>query len=93
MPTIKLLPNELQAQLTNIYAERLTYVPPLTIAPISDLCKLNDDTVNASKNIWRVEIRGASHIIGLSVHYFDGVISRGGRDGGNHHMFTLTEGL
>ncbi|CCO37397.1 hypothetical protein BN14_11553 [Rhizoctonia solani AG-1 IB] len=92
MPTIKLLPNELQAQLTNIYAERLTYVPPLTIAPISDLCKLNDDTVNASKNIWRVEIRGASHIIGLSVHYFDGVISRGGRDGGNHHMFTLTEG-
>ncbi|KAF8750856.1 MYND finger [Rhizoctonia solani] len=61
LPTLKLLPNELQAQLTNLYAER-------------------------------VEIRGTAHIIGLSTHYFDGVISRGGKDGGNHHMFTLTEG-
>ncbi|KAF8712386.1 MYND finger, partial [Rhizoctonia solani] len=92
LPTLKLLPNELQAQLTNLYAERLTYVPPLTVAPISYLCKVNDDTVNASKTIWRVEIRGTAHIIGLSTHYFDGVISRGGKDGGNHHMFTLTEG-
>ncbi|KAJ1305809.1 hypothetical protein OPQ81_010538 [Rhizoctonia solani] len=74
--TISLLPSSLQAQLTDLYAKRLTYVPP--------------PYIRSNRTISKVEIHGANFIDGISVNYLDGVISRGGGNGGNHHVFMLT---
>ncbi|CAE6433845.1 unnamed protein product [Rhizoctonia solani] len=91
-PTVNLLPNSLQARLTELYAERFSYVLPLTIDSIRYQHKINDDANNASKTISTLEVHSTSHIIGLSIKYLDGGISRGGKEGGNHHTFALNNG-
>ncbi|KAH7338106.1 hypothetical protein B0J17DRAFT_411085 [Rhizoctonia solani] len=91
-PTINLLTSTLQARLTELYSERFSYVPPLPIEPIAWNRKTNDGANNVSRTILSVEVRGTGHIIGLSVKYLDGVVSRGSKDGGNHHTFTLNSG-
>ncbi|CAE6520629.1 unnamed protein product [Rhizoctonia solani] len=92
VPTINLLASSLQTQLTELYAERLSYVPPLTIDPIRLHCKINDDTINASRTIWKIGIRSSDYIDSLSITYLDGVTSRAGGDGGDEHTFTLANG-
>ncbi|CAE6399555.1 hypothetical protein ACGC1H_005969 [Rhizoctonia solani] len=90
--TVDLLSDSLQARLTELYAERFSYVPPFTIGPIAWNQKIHDDAQNASRTISNVEVRGTGHLIGFSIKYLDGVVSKGGRDGGNHHTFTLNNG-
>ncbi|CAE6426585.1 unnamed protein product [Rhizoctonia solani] len=92
VPTISLLADSLQARLTKLYAERFSYVPSLMFDPIGWQCKTHDDTNNASRTISSVEIHGTDEIIGLSIKYLDGVVSRGGRDAGNRHTFALNSG-
>ncbi|EUC60502.1 jacalin domain protein [Rhizoctonia solani AG-3 Rhs1AP] len=91
-PTINILSDSLQARLTELYTERFSYVPPFTMGPIAWNQKIHDDAYNASRTISDVEVRGNCHIIGLSIKYLDGVVSQGGKDGGNHHTFTLNNG-
>ncbi|CAE6405285.1 unnamed protein product [Rhizoctonia solani] len=91
-PTINLLASNLQTQLAELYAERLSYVPPLTIDPIRVFCKIYDDTINASKTIWKVVLRSSDYIDSLSITYLDGTTSRGGGNGGDEHTFALTNG-
>ncbi|KAH7333548.1 hypothetical protein B0J17DRAFT_128543 [Rhizoctonia solani] len=90
--TLCLLSKGIQARLTELYDERLSYIPPLTIHPIGYLWKIYDDTDKASKTISKLEIHSTGNIVGLTVHYLDGAISRAGREGGNVHTFTLTNG-
>ncbi|KDN33539.1 hypothetical protein RSAG8_13371, partial [Rhizoctonia solani AG-8 WAC10335] len=91
-PTINLLSDGLQARLTELYAERFSEVPTAYHDPISFQHKIDDDSNNASRTVLNVEIHSTSNIIGLSIKYRDGVISRGGRDAGNHHTFALNNG-
>ncbi|KDN39142.1 hypothetical protein RSAG8_09049, partial [Rhizoctonia solani AG-8 WAC10335] len=93
IPIFKLLTDDLQTQLAELYAARLAYVPPLTIEPIRWLCTIYDDTDNASRTIASVKIRGTDYIDVLSLIYLDGVssISRDSATGGLAHPdFTLT---
>ncbi|CAE6491743.1 unnamed protein product [Rhizoctonia solani] len=91
-PTVCLFTNDVQARLTELYNEQLSYIPPLTINPIGWLWKINDDFDKASKTISKLEIHSTGHIIGLIVYYLDGAISRAGREAGNVHTFILTNG-
>ncbi|CUA73194.1 hypothetical protein RSOLAG22IIIB_05197 [Rhizoctonia solani] len=91
-PTINLLSNDLQARLTDLYSEKFSYVPSLTIGSIGFQHKIEDDANNASRTISSVEIHSTNEIIGLSIKYLDGVVSRGGRDVGNRHIFALNKG-
>ncbi|KAJ1300767.1 hypothetical protein OPQ81_002410 [Rhizoctonia solani] len=90
-PTFHLLASNVQAGLIELYDELLSYIPPLATHPIGWLHKIYDDTDNASKTISKLEIHFTDNIIGLSVHYLDGVVSQAGREAGNVHMFKLTK--
>ncbi|CAE7148465.1 unnamed protein product [Rhizoctonia solani] len=91
-PTINLLSDDLQVRLTDLYADVYSYVPAITIGPISSEHKTTDDAINASRTISSVEIRSTNHVIGLAIKYLDGVISRSGREVGGHHTFALNKG-
>ncbi|CAE6463352.1 unnamed protein product [Rhizoctonia solani] len=91
-PTINLLSNDLQARLTDLYSEKFSYAPSLTIGSIGFQHKIEDDANNASRTISSVEIHSTNEIIGLSIKYLDDVVSRGGRDVGNRHIFALNKG-
>ncbi|CAE6482257.1 unnamed protein product [Rhizoctonia solani] len=92
-PTFSLLTNDLQAQLAELYMERLSYTPPLTIDPIFGGREIYDGTHNTSRTISQVEIRIGSCIDRLSLIYRDGMVSRGGGEGGAEHSpFALANG-
>ncbi|CAE6531844.1 unnamed protein product [Rhizoctonia solani] len=93
--TVDLLAEDMQAQLAELYATRLAYIPPLTIDPIRWLHTMYDDTDNASRTIASVKIRASDYLDGLSLVYSDSVssISRdSGKGGFAHPHFTLTKG-
>ncbi|KAH7333547.1 hypothetical protein B0J17DRAFT_721429 [Rhizoctonia solani] len=91
-PIISLLTENLQAQLVQLYAERLSYIPPLAIEPVSWQREVYDDTNNASRTISRVGIRIGYYVDRLSVTYLNGETSSGGREGGAKHIFVLANG-
>ncbi|CAE6482263.1 unnamed protein product [Rhizoctonia solani] len=95
LPTISLLTDDLQAQLTELCAARLAYIPPLTIDPIRWLCMIYDDTDNASNTIASVKLRNSDYIDCLSLTYLDGM-SSASRDSGKGGLvqpdFTLVNG-
>ncbi|CAE6531864.1 unnamed protein product [Rhizoctonia solani] len=92
VPTINLLTDNLQAQLTELYAEMISYVPPLLIDAVGWLRKIHDDTVYTSRTISSVKIRNSDYIECLAVTYLDGVTTEGGGKGGIEHTFTLANG-
>ncbi|CUA76584.1 hypothetical protein RSOLAG22IIIB_06368 [Rhizoctonia solani] len=88
-----LLSKSLQAELDELYTERLSHIPPLTIDPIFWGREIYDGTNHASRTISQVEIRIGSHIDRLSLIYMDGAIFRGGGEGGAEHTpFVLANG-
>ncbi|CAE6397793.1 unnamed protein product, partial [Rhizoctonia solani] len=91
-PTLSLLSDGIQTQLTELHNERLYYDPPLTIDPIGWPYIMHDGAYNASRTISRVEISSGDHIVALSVTYLDGATWRGGGTAGNEQTFALTEG-
>ncbi|KAG8747361.1 hypothetical protein FRC11_012413 [Ceratobasidium sp. 423] len=93
VPTLSLLPDDIQTRLANLHDERLSYDPPLAVDQISWPCKMHDDMKSASRTISRVDIRSGDHIVALSVTYLDGVTSQAGGNGANEQTFVLTEGL
>ncbi|CAE6489676.1 unnamed protein product [Rhizoctonia solani] len=92
VPTICLLPDDFQAQLAHLYAEKLSYVPPLAIEPIIWRRAIYDNTGNASRTISRVGIRIGYRIESISVAYLDGEASRGGVERGAEQTFVLANG-
>ncbi|CAE6491755.1 unnamed protein product [Rhizoctonia solani] len=93
VPTICLLPDDLQAQLAHLHAEKLSYVPLLAIEPIIWRREIYDNTGNASRTISRVGIRIGYRIESISVAYLDGEASRGGVERGAEQKFVLSNGL
>ncbi|CAE6448413.1 unnamed protein product [Rhizoctonia solani] len=91
-PTVCLLTNDIQARLTELYDDRLLCLQPLIVNPLGWEWETCDDTDNASRTISKVEVHSSGYIIGLSVHYLDGVVSRAGREAANKHTFKLTNG-
>ncbi|CEL61513.1 hypothetical protein RSOLAG1IB_10086 [Rhizoctonia solani AG-1 IB] len=90
--TLSLLVSNIQTQLTNLYNERLTYVPPLAIEPITWPRKTYDDVTHASRTISKIAIHSGNHIAALSVTYLDSMTWGGGGDGGIEQTFVLAAG-
>ncbi|CAE6335811.1 unnamed protein product [Rhizoctonia solani] len=91
-PTFSLLADNIQIQLANLYNERLSYVPPLTIDPICYQWQILDDTNNASRTISKIKLYTTDYIDYFVVEYLDGVAGQDSKDEGNKHTFTLTNG-
>ncbi|KAF8750855.1 hypothetical protein RHS01_09113 [Rhizoctonia solani] len=91
-PIFSLLADDIQVQITNLYNERLSYVPPLTINPIRWQCQIHDDTSNASKTISRIITHSSDNIDRFEVDYLGDAIPQLDKDEANKHTFTLTHG-
>ncbi|CAE6501971.1 unnamed protein product [Rhizoctonia solani] len=88
-PTISLLSGDLQTRLSELYAQRLSYVPPNGVGPIDCEHKTYDDNMHVSRKISSIKIRSSNYIELLSISYSDGVISSS--HGGGGHVGTEYE--
>ncbi|KEP46058.1 jacalin-like lectin domain protein [Rhizoctonia solani 123E] len=91
-PTINLLARELQTQLSELYARRLSYVPSDRMGPLRYYHKTYDDNQHSLKTISSVMIRFSDFIELLTATYSDGTISSkhgGGGHVGTEHKFIL----
>ncbi|KAG8727058.1 hypothetical protein FRC11_013995, partial [Ceratobasidium sp. 423] len=94
-PTINLLVHELQARLSELYAQRLSYVPPYGLGPLRYFHKTYDDNQHTLKTISSVMIRFSDFIELLTITYSDGTVSDkhgGGGHVGTEHKFRLALG-
>ncbi|CAE6475107.1 unnamed protein product [Rhizoctonia solani] len=95
VPTISLLTSDLQMQLSELYAQRLSYIPSYGIGLIRNWHKTYDDNQYASKTISSITIRSSDYIELLSVTYADGTTSSnhgGGGHVGTYYKFALATG-
>ncbi|CAE6474180.1 unnamed protein product [Rhizoctonia solani] len=88
-PTISLLSSDLQARLSELYAQRLSYLPLSGVGPIDSGYRTYDDNKYTSKTISSIKIRSSYHIELLSITYSDGTISI--KHGGSGHVGTEYE--
>ncbi|CAE6474187.1 unnamed protein product [Rhizoctonia solani] len=95
-PTISLLARDLQACISDLYAQRLSYVPPGGVGPIHYYYRTYGDDKYASKTMSSINIRSSDYIELLSVTYSDGTTSNN-HGGGGHvgvvYEFPLAIGL
>ncbi|CAE7157632.1 unnamed protein product [Rhizoctonia solani] len=84
VPTIALLSSRLQARLSALYAQRLSYVPLDGIGAIDHRHRTYDDNQHASRTISSIKIRSSNYIELLSITYSDGTTSS--KHGGNGHV-------
>ncbi|CUA68625.1 hypothetical protein RSOLAG22IIIB_08004 [Rhizoctonia solani] len=89
VPTIALLNSDLQGRLSELYAQRLSYVPLKGVGPIRWGIRTYDDNEHASRIISAVKIRSSDLIELLSNTYSDGVTSS--NHGGGGHVGTEYE--
>ncbi|CAE6473783.1 unnamed protein product [Rhizoctonia solani] len=93
--TIRLLPVELQGQLSQLYARRLSYVPAITIGPGDSTCKTHDDTPLAGQTISGATIYASDYIRSMKFVYVDKLIwskHEGSESYGSEHDFVLGDG-
>ncbi|KEP45212.1 jacalin-like lectin domain protein, partial [Rhizoctonia solani 123E] len=94
-PTITLLCNDLQGRLSELYAQRLSYVPLKEVGAIGWNCRTYDDNKHASRTISNIKIRSSDFIELLSITYSDSVTSNshgGGGHVGTEYEFALGVG-
>ncbi|CAE6416079.1 unnamed protein product [Rhizoctonia solani] len=94
VPTLNLLSAELQSQLSQLYAKRLSYSPPLTIGPVDSSSRTHDDIDHASHQISGIIVYATDFVRSLTFLYKDGTRSkhRGTDSYGAEHEFTLADG-
>lgn len=93
VPTTRLLPIELQDQLSQLYAQRLSYTPAITRS--DSTCSTHDDTPHASRNISSITIYATGDVRSVTFSYADKMSSskhEGSEIGGSQHEFVLTDG-
>ncbi|CAE6452314.1 unnamed protein product, partial [Rhizoctonia solani] len=93
LPTTRLLPLELQSQLSQLYSQRLTYNPVITRSDSS--CRTHDDTHYASMNVSSVIIHATGDVRSVTFKYADGIgLSKheGSENDGIQHEFVLVDG-
>ncbi|KEP46057.1 jacalin-like lectin domain protein [Rhizoctonia solani 123E] len=93
MATTRLLPVELQNQLSQLYVKRLSYIPAVTIGPAGSPCRTQDDTSYASSQVSSVVIYSSDFIRTMKFTYVDKSSStkhEGTEKDGSEHMFVLT---
>ncbi|CAE6532012.1 unnamed protein product [Rhizoctonia solani] len=90
--TTRLLSAQLQAQLSQLYAQRLSYTPVITRSDCT--CRTHDDTPYASKNVSSVIVYAAGDIRSVTFLYADKSSSKheGSETSGIRHEFVLTDG-
>ncbi|CAE6532005.1 unnamed protein product [Rhizoctonia solani] len=90
--TTRLLPAELQDQISRLYAQRLSYAP--VIAHGDDSCKTCDGTPHASKSVSRVIVHAVNYIRSITFLYADESSSKheGSNTASSEHEFVLTDG-
>ncbi|KAH7333824.1 hypothetical protein B0J17DRAFT_674225 [Rhizoctonia solani] len=95
LDTTRLLPAKLQDQLSQLYAQRISYVPALVIGPSGSLCETHDDTHHSAKTISGVTIYTSDFIRTVKFVYTDGSRSsehKGSETHGAQHEMMLTAG-
>ncbi|CAE6457081.1 unnamed protein product [Rhizoctonia solani] len=94
-PTIALLCSDLQARLSALYAQRLSYVPLKEVGAIGWNYRTYDDNKHTLRTISNIKIRSSDFIELLSITYSDGVTSNshgGGGHVGTEYEFALGVG-
>lgn len=89
VPIINLLSCDLQARLSELYAQRLCYMPFDGAGPVNQHYRTYDDNKHASRTISSIKIRCSYFIELLSITYSDGVTSA--PHGGGGHVGTVYE--
>ncbi|CAE6447937.1 unnamed protein product, partial [Rhizoctonia solani] len=95
VPTIALLNSDLQARVSEPYAQRLVYAPPNGVGTIAWDYRTYDVNKHASRTISSIKIRSSNHIKVLSITYSDGITSSshgGGGHVGTEYEFHLAVG-
>ncbi|KAL5631984.1 hypothetical protein ACGC1H_000119 [Rhizoctonia solani] len=93
MATTRLLPVDLQNQLSQLYVKRLSYIPALTIGPADSPCRTQDDTPYASSEVSSVVIYSSDFIRTMKFVYADkssSIKHEGTEKDGSEHKFVLT---
>ncbi|KAG8753705.1 hypothetical protein FRC11_007176, partial [Ceratobasidium sp. 423] len=90
--TTRLLPVELQDQLSQLYAQRLSYAP--VIAHGDGPRKAHDDAPYTLKRVSSIIVYATVHIRSITFSYADKSLSKheGSETGGFEHEFVLTDG-
>ncbi|CAE6459947.1 unnamed protein product, partial [Rhizoctonia solani] len=90
--TTRLLPIELQDQLSRLYAQRLSYAPVITRGDHPH--KTCDGTPHSTKSVSKVIVHEAGHIRNITFLYADESLSKheGSGPGSSEHVFMLTAG-
>ncbi|CAE6516488.1 unnamed protein product [Rhizoctonia solani] len=93
-PTVNLLSAEIQSQLSQLYAKRLSYVPSHTIGPIDSSSRTHDDIDHASHEVSGIIVYATDFIRSLTFIYKNGTRSKhqGTDSYGAEHEFMLTDG-
>ncbi|KDN36063.1 hypothetical protein RSAG8_11085, partial [Rhizoctonia solani AG-8 WAC10335] len=94
-PTINLLSDDLQTRLSELYAQRLCYIPPEGAGPVNQHYRTYDDNQHASGTISSIKIRCSYVVELISITYSDGITTTkhgGGGHVGAEYEFTLTTG-
>jgi hypothetical protein len=93
VPTTDLLKQDLREQLSELYAKRLSYCPPLMHKPTEKYASY-DDTQHSSRVVSSVIVRTINRFGSLSVTYLDGGESnKHGVGGGDEKVFQLINGM
>ncbi|CAE6457038.1 hypothetical protein ACGC1H_003201 [Rhizoctonia solani] len=95
LDTIRLLPAEIQEQLSQLYAQRLSYIPSITVGPGDSSCTTHDDTHLAGKTISAVTIYASDYIRSMKILYADKLSwskHEGTESYGSEHDFRLGDG-
>ncbi|CAE6447924.1 unnamed protein product [Rhizoctonia solani] len=93
VPTTRLLPIALQDQLSQLYAQRLSYTPAITRS--DSTCSTHDDTPHASRNVSRITVYATGDVRSVTFWYSDKMNPskhEGSETGGCQHEFVLTNG-
>ncbi|CAE7186673.1 unnamed protein product [Rhizoctonia solani] len=93
--TLQLLPAELQGQLSQLYTQRLSYIPAITIGPSDSSCATHDDTPLSEKTISGVSIYASDYIRSMRFAYTDKLSwskHKGSEEYGSEHEFILGVG-
>ncbi|CUA68618.1 hypothetical protein RSOLAG22IIIB_07994 [Rhizoctonia solani] len=93
--TIRLLPVEIQDRLSQLYSQRLSYIPALIIGPSDSSCQTHDDTHHAANTISSVTIYTSDFIRTVKFDYADTSKSskhEGSESQGSEHNMVLIDG-
>ncbi|CAE7157637.1 unnamed protein product [Rhizoctonia solani] len=93
IPTTAILSTKLRDQLSQLYAQRLSYTPIITRG--DGTCSTHDDTSHASQIISSIAIYATGDVRIIKISYADKVSQskhEGSEKGGYWHEFVLTDG-